>query len=90
MARLFQSLSLRSVILENRVGVSPMCQYSATDRFADDWHVLHLGTRAVWRRGVVASIERHGAGIQIAHAGRKAGTAQPWDGGKPLADAAAG
>jgi 2,4-dienoyl-CoA reductase-like NADH-dependent reductase (Old Yellow Enzyme family) len=125
MARLFQSISLRGVTLANRVGVSPMCQYSSSDGFANDWHVLHLGSRAVGGAGlviaeataveargrisphdlgiwkddhieplarVVASIAGRGAvaGIQIAHAGRKAGTARPWEGGKPLSTAAGG
>jgi 2,4-dienoyl-CoA reductase-like NADH-dependent reductase (Old Yellow Enzyme family) len=119
MGRLFQELSLRGVTARNRVGVSPMCQYSASDGFASDWHVVHLGSRAVGGAGVVMveataveargrispydlgiwrddhieplarvarNIEAHGAvaGIQIAHAGRKASTARPWEGGKPL------
>ena len=46
-AHLFSPLEVRSVTLRNRIGVSPMCQYSATDGFADDWHLVHLGARAV-------------------------------------------
>jgi 2,4-dienoyl-CoA reductase-like NADH-dependent reductase (Old Yellow Enzyme family) len=125
MARLFQNLALRDVTLRNRVGVSPMCQYSSTDGFANDWHVIHLGSRAVGGAGlvmleataveargrisphdlgiwkdehvepldrVVKNIHAHGAvaGLQIAHAGRKASTARPWEGGRPLAPAAGG
>jgi 2,4-dienoyl-CoA reductase-like NADH-dependent reductase (Old Yellow Enzyme family) len=47
MASLFSPLSLRSITLKNRLVVSPMCQYSATDGFANDWHLVHLGSRAV-------------------------------------------
>lgn len=125
MARLFQNLTLRDVTLRNRVGVSPMCQYSSTDGFANDWHVIHLGSRAVGGAGlvmveataveargrisphdlglwkdehveplerIVENIHAHGAvaGLQLAHAGRKASTARPWDGGRPLAPAAGG
>lgn len=125
MSQLFQPLTLRGVTLRNRIGIPPMCQYSAEDGFANDWHLVHLGSRAVGGAGLIimeatavtpdgritphdvglwsdAHIEAlrpsanfmlaHGAtpGIQIAHAGRKAGTARPWDGGKPLSDAAGG
>lgn len=44
---LFTPLALRGVALRNRIGVSPMCQYSCTDGFASDWHLVHLGSRAV-------------------------------------------
>src|ERR1700721_2739818 len=44
---LFDSLQIRDVLLPNRIIVSPMCQYSSTDGFATDWHLVHLGTRAV-------------------------------------------
>lgn len=47
MPNLFDPLSLRSVTLRNRIGVSPMCQYSAVDGVANDWHLVHLGSRAV-------------------------------------------
>src|SRR3954471_21868960 len=124
MARLFHPFSLRDVTTRNRVGVSPMCQYSSTDGFATDWHVVHLGSRAVGGAGlvmaeataveargrisphdlgiwkdahveplarVVKNIEDNGAvpGIQLAHAGRKAGTTRPWEGGRPVAEAEA-
>lgn len=112
---LFSPLTLRSVTLPNRVGVSPMCQYSSEDGFATDWHLVHLGTRAVggaglvfteatavtpegrispqdlglWKdehipqlKRIVEFVHSQGsyAGIQLAHAGRKASTARPWDG----------
>src|SRR6201996_4762562 len=44
---LFDSLQIRDVLLPNRIIVSPMCQYSSTDGFASDWHLVHLGCRAV-------------------------------------------
>jgi 2,4-dienoyl-CoA reductase-like NADH-dependent reductase (Old Yellow Enzyme family) len=116
---LFEPLALRSVQLRNRIGVSAMCQYSSRDGFAEDWHVVHLGSRAVGGAGlvfteaaavtaegrispgdlgiwkeehvaalarVVAFVESEGAvaGIQLAHAGRKASAAPPWEGGKPI------
>jgi 2,4-dienoyl-CoA reductase-like NADH-dependent reductase (Old Yellow Enzyme family) len=119
MAQLFQPLDLRGVTLRNRIGVSPMCQYSSVDGFASDWHVVHLGSRAVGGAGLVmteaTSVEARGrisphdlgiwddahvpvlarvtaaihaqgavAGIQLAHAGRKASTARPWQGGQSL------
>src|SRR5688572_24325602 len=118
---LFQPLQLRSVRLRNRIGVSPMCQYSSSAGFASDWHLVHLASRAVGGAGlvmteaaaveargrispedlgiyedahielltrIVQQIHAHGAvaGIQLAHAGRKSGTARPWEGGQPLSD----
>lgn len=53
MANLFDAFSLRSVTLRNRIGVSPMCQYSATDGRANDWHLVHLGARAAGGAGLV-------------------------------------
>lgn len=47
MTSLFSPLTLRSVTLRNRIVVSPMCQYSSEDGFANDWHLIHLGSRAV-------------------------------------------
>ena len=47
MAHLFDPLPVRGVTLRNRIGVSPMCQYSSVDGFATDWHLVHLGSRAV-------------------------------------------
>jgi len=122
---LFQPLTLRSVTLRNRIGVSPMCQYSATDGFASDWHFVHIGSRAVGGAGLViveatgvapegritpgcmglwsdahieplariaTFVKEHGAvaGIQIAHAGRKASAALPWNGGAHLSAAQGG
>ncbi len=53
MPLLFEPLQIRSVTLRNRIVVSPMCQYSATDGFATDWHLVHLGSRAVGGAGLV-------------------------------------
>ena len=52
-AHLFSPLTIRSVTLRNRIGVSPMCQYSARDGLANDWHYVHLGSRAVGGAGIV-------------------------------------
>lgn len=119
-APLFSPLTLRGLTLRNRIGVSPMCQYSAQDGFANDWHLQHLGARATGGAGIVvmeatgvtpegritpgchgiwkdehveflkritAFIQSQGAAaaIQLAHAGRKASSDLPWNGGKPLA-----
>ncbi len=115
MAHLFEPLSVRGLTLRNRIVVSPMCQYSAADGLPNDWHFVHLGSRAIGGAGLVlteatavvpegrispddlgiwidaqaAAFERitrfvreQGAvpGIQLAHAGRKAGTWRPWAG----------
>src|SRR5580693_4035609 len=112
---LFDSLQIRDVLLPNRIIVSPMCQYSSTDGFATDWHLVNLGSRAVggaglvfteatavlpearispqdlgiWSDGhiemlgrIVSFIHEQGsiAGMQLAHAGRKASTRRPWEG----------
>src|SRR4030081_2557259 len=53
MSALFSPYRLRDVTLRNRVMVSPMCEYSSDDGFADDWHVVHLGSRAVGGAGLV-------------------------------------
>jgi 2,4-dienoyl-CoA reductase-like NADH-dependent reductase (Old Yellow Enzyme family) len=124
-AHLFQPLTIKSITLRNRIGVSPMCQYSSVDGVATDWHLVHLGSRAVGGAGLVMAeatavspegritpgdagiwadkhiepiarinrfIKQHGAvpGIQIAHAGRKASAARPWEGDASLADDAGG
>ena len=121
MSHLFDPLTIKSITLRNRIGVSPMCQYSSKDGVANDWHVVHLGSRAIGGASLViveatavspegritpgdagiwgdqhieplARINRfvklHGAvpGIQIAHAGRKASAAVPWQGGNHLDD----
>ena len=53
MSALFSPLTLRSLTLRNRVGVSPMCQYSSEDGFATDWHLVHLGAFATGGAGLV-------------------------------------
>jgi 2,4-dienoyl-CoA reductase-like NADH-dependent reductase (Old Yellow Enzyme family) len=125
MAHLFEALTLRSVTLKNRIGVSPMCMYSSEDGVATDWHLVHLGARAVGGAGLVIAeatavspegritpgdagiwadkhvepiarinrfIKAQGAvpGIQLAHAGRKASAARPWEDGAHLSDNAGG
>ena len=50
---LFQPLSLQNIIIPNRIVVSPMCQYSAIDGFANDWHLVHLGQFAIGRAGAI-------------------------------------
>jgi 2,4-dienoyl-CoA reductase-like NADH-dependent reductase (Old Yellow Enzyme family) len=122
---LFEPLTLRDTTFRNRVFVSPMCQYSAVDGLPDDWHLVHLGARAVggaglvlteataispegrispedtgiwndeqaarWAR-IVAFVQSQGAkaGVQLAHAGRKASTYRPWAAGKDTVPAADG
>lgn len=125
MPHLFEPLNQRSVTFGNRIAVSPMCQYSSENGFANDWHLIHLVSRAVGGAGlviteaaaveppgritpqdlgiwedahiemlarIVESLHRHGsvAGIQLAHAGRKASTATPWDGGGVLLESEGG
>jgi 2,4-dienoyl-CoA reductase-like NADH-dependent reductase (Old Yellow Enzyme family) len=115
-SRLFSPLTLRGVELRNRIVVSPMCQYSSEDGLPTDWHLVHLGSRAVggaalvlveatavspegrispadsgiWSNQHAEAFQRittfiHAqgalAGIQLAHAGRKASTDVPWRGG---------
>ena len=53
MARLFDPLPIRGVTLPNRISVSPMCEYSSVDGFANDWHLVHLGSRAAGGAGLV-------------------------------------
>lgn len=116
---LFTSLTLRELTFPNRIFVSPMCQYSAVDGMPNDWHLVHLGSRAVGGAGLVIAeatavtpegrispgdtgiwsddqarawsriatfIREQGAiaGIQLAHAGRKASTDAPWRGDRAL------
>ncbi|HEX7769405.1 MAG TPA: oxidoreductase, partial [Dokdonella sp.] len=113
---LFDPCPIGDTLLRNRIAVSPMCEYSAVDGVPDDWHLVHLGSRAVGGAGLVfteatavspegrispadtgiwddrqrdawariaAFIQSQGAvaGIQLAHAGRKASTDAPWRGG---------
>jgi 2,4-dienoyl-CoA reductase-like NADH-dependent reductase (Old Yellow Enzyme family) len=116
MPHLFSPLTIRGVELKNRITVSPMCEYSSIDGFANQWHQVHLGSFAVGGAGLViteatavspegritasdlgiwkdehidellritAFIHQQGsvAGIQLAHAGRKASHQEPWNGG---------
>jgi len=53
MSRLFEEFRLKDVVLRNRVAVSPMCQYSSENGFPNDWHFVHLGSRAVGGAGLV-------------------------------------
>jgi 2,4-dienoyl-CoA reductase-like NADH-dependent reductase (Old Yellow Enzyme family) len=53
MSQLFTPLEIRDIVLGNRIVVSPMCQYSSHDGMADDWHLVHLGSRAVGGAGLV-------------------------------------
>jgi hypothetical protein len=67
---LFDPLALRGLALRNRVAVSPMCQYSSADGFATDWHLVHLGARAVGGAGLV---------LLEATAVTPEGRISPWD-----------
>jgi 2,4-dienoyl-CoA reductase-like NADH-dependent reductase (Old Yellow Enzyme family) len=51
--RLFSESAVRGLKVRNRIAVSPMCEYSSTDGFANDWHLVHLGSRAVGGAGIV-------------------------------------
>lgn len=53
MSMLFSPLSIHSIQFKNRIVVSPMCQYSSEDGFASDWHLVHLGSRAVGGAGLI-------------------------------------
>ena len=55
MSTLFTPLKIRSIELKNRLVVSPMCQYSGEDGYANDWHLVHLGSRAVGGAALVIS-----------------------------------
>jgi 2,4-dienoyl-CoA reductase-like NADH-dependent reductase (Old Yellow Enzyme family) len=119
MSKLFSPLIIKDITLKNRIAISPMCQYTAVDGFANDWHLVHYGSRAVGGASLILQeatavspegrispgdlglykeehieklrqitdfIHQQGvvAGIQLAHAGRKAGCAVAWQGGKQL------
>lgn len=125
MSKLFSPLQIKDVTLKNRIAVSPMCQYTATDGFANDFHLVHLGSRAIGGTGliiqeatavstegritpgdmglwedkqidklkeIVRFINEYGsvAGIQLAHAGRKASCAIPLEGGRQIHQNAGG
>ncbi len=112
-------LTIRGVTFRNRIVMAPMCQYSALEGLANDWHLVHLGSRAAGGTGLViveaTSVTWDGritpgdvgiwddqhieplrriarflhdqgavAGIQLAHAGRKASCAAPWKGSAAL------
>src|SRR3954470_3946649 len=117
MSRLFEPLSLGDLRLENRIMIAPMCQYSAEDGDATDWHMIHLGHLALSGAGlmileatavlpegritpqdlglysdaneaalarVLGAVRAHSPikiGMQLAHAGRKASSRAPWEGG---------
>ena len=118
-SKLFSPIQIKSITFKNRIVISPMCQYSAEDGFANDWHLVHLGSRASGGAALILQeatavspegrislgdlglwkddhIEKFQAinqfivsqnaipGIQLAHAGRKASAAIPWDGNKKL------
>lgn len=53
MAELFKPLKIKSITLKNRIAISPMCQYSSVDGFANNWHFVHLGSRAVGGAGLI-------------------------------------
>src|ERR1041384_1241700 len=53
MSNLFTPLQIRSIEIKNRITVSPMCQYTSVDGFASDWHLVHLGSRAVGGAGLI-------------------------------------
>jgi 2,4-dienoyl-CoA reductase-like NADH-dependent reductase (Old Yellow Enzyme family) len=125
MAGLFDPLAIREVKFANRVFVSPMCQYSSQDGYANDWHFVHLGSRAVGGAGlvlteatavlpegrispqdlgiwadehiemlsrIVSFIHEQGtvAGMQLAHAGRKASTYRPWEAAGAISESEGG
>lgn len=119
-ASLFEPLDLGTLTLANRIVIAPMCQYSADNGSASDWHMMHLGSLSLsgagllifeatgvspearitaWDLGlysdeneaalarVIAAIRVHSGiplAIQLAHAGRKASSAKPWDGGTQI------
>ena len=65
MALLFQPIHIRNIQLKNRMVVSPMCEYSGVDGFANDWHLVHLGSRAAGGAGLVIS-----EGVAVSPEGR--------------------
>ena len=125
MSHLLSPLTIKDITFRNRITISPMCQYSSVDGFATDWHLVHLGSRAVGGAALIIQeatavspegrispgdlgiyhqqhieklltittfIHQQGAvaGIQLAHAGRKASCAEPWNGGHQLKAKAGG
>ena len=57
--KLFEPITLRSVTARNRIAIAPMCQYCATEGLGDDWHVQHLGARAMGGAGIVMTEATH-------------------------------
>ena len=120
MSRLFESMQLGALRLDNRIVIAPMCQYSATDGTASDWHLIHLGHLALSGAGmltleatavspdgrispgdlglysdeneqglsrVLTAIRAHSpikVALQLGHAGRKASSRVPWQGGTQI------
>jgi 2,4-dienoyl-CoA reductase-like NADH-dependent reductase (Old Yellow Enzyme family) len=120
MSHLFTPLNLGTLTLENRIIIAPMCQYSADEGSATDWHTIHLGSLSLSGAGllileatavspearisptdlglysddneaalarVLAAIRHHSkmpVAIQLGHAGRKASSRAPWDGGTQI------
>jgi len=118
--RLFAPITIGNLALDNRIIVAPMCQYSAREGTAGDWHLIHLGQLAIsgagmlileatavspagritpWDLGLYSDANEHGLarvlqalranspikiGMQLAHAGRKASSRAPWDGGAQI------
>src|ERR1051325_10687556 len=70
MAKLFEPLTIRDITFKNRIAVSPMCEYSSRDGFANDWHLVHLGSRAVGGAGLI---------LTEAAAVTPDGRISPWD-----------
>jgi 2,4-dienoyl-CoA reductase-like NADH-dependent reductase (Old Yellow Enzyme family) len=121
MSKLFSPISLGPMALANRIDIAPMCQYSADEGLATDWHMIHLGHLALSGAGlltleatavnpegrispadlglwsddhanalapVIKAIRKYAPikiAIQLSHAGRKASTAVPWEGGANIA-----
>ena len=125
MPHLLDPFPIRDLIFANRIFVSPMCEYSSTDGYANDWHLVHLGSRAVGGAGLVfteatavlpegrispqdlgiwkddhieflarivrfINVQGSLAGMQLAHAGRKASTYRPWEGNGGIPESAGG
>eukprot|EP01042_Synura_sphagnicola_P031359 gene31359-40376_t len=126
MSHLFSPLALRGLTLKNRIIISPMCQYSAVNGQATDWHMIHLGQLALSGAGMLiieaTAVEPDGRispgdlglwddateaalvpglrairqysnmpiVVQLAHAGRKASSHLPWEGGQQLPLSAGG
>ncbi|MDQ7949571.1 MAG: NADPH dehydrogenase NamA [Pedobacter sp.] len=119
MSLLFSPIQIKNITLKNRIVISPMCEYSSTDGFANNWHLVHLGSRAVggaaliiteatavspegrisigdlgiWKdehidklKEITSFIHQNHAvaGIQLAHAGRKASFDIPWENAQQL------